>query len=318
MPYFDRHWGWRWLGAALTGISAVVLPLRFLQIVLPEDQRSNTNPQADWLFALGMVIALAATAFWLARGARLARERVEWRMDVLDGREDAPHTGEGSRGRPGAEPIFLVERITRFDRVNGCFWLVMTVVGGIPIVIFVLIAFVSAYITPGHAAFHLFHLSLAMFTFFAATMFFGMLLIGYQARDAISRSPRIVADDMNITWTSRWGRTQQMRWEDARLFEISFRKEPDGRSITRFRRYTLFSRDAAIRWDDRVGNYRTIVPFLDIVERRTGLEPCALDQRSENKVLRWIQDRDRRSWYGQPYTQISRSLPPEHSNMRRN
>ena len=90
MPFYDQHWRLRWLGAVLAGLAAVLFPLRYLQVAAVWDQLHGWDMQPDYIFAACSILVLTVVAFLLARGASRARDRMQWRTDVLSGVIPAP------------------------------------------------------------------------------------------------------------------------------------------------------------------------------------------------------------------------------------
>src|SRR5215472_7491422 len=124
MPFFDRHWQLRRVGAVL---AAVPLSVRYLQVAAIWDAHFGWDLTPDVIFALCSATALAATAILLARSIAPARDRHEYRRAVIEGREWPPKekAEHAPRGEP---PLVVVQRISLFDRGFGCFAALMTIV----------------------------------------------------------------------------------------------------------------------------------------------------------------------------------------------
>lgn len=83
MPFFERHWQLRWLGAGLAAVAAVLLPLCYLQVAVVWDHQHGWDMLPDILFAAAAVAVLLGLAFLLWWSAGRARARMDWRRQQV-------------------------------------------------------------------------------------------------------------------------------------------------------------------------------------------------------------------------------------------
>lgn len=279
MPFFDKHWRLRWVGVVVSASFAVLLPVRYLQVAAVWNRLRGLDMAPDLIFAGSALIVLALGAYLLARSAAPARERLQFRLDVIRGVEPPPKAHLGSHehdvSAPHAGPLIFTKRIGPFDRIfSGTF-----AVGFVASIgfsgLFVMFA-VTILINPDDRSLHSFSSHAFLSLLAAVIMLWGIWLFGKLARDLFARSPTYTADDLGVSWHPRYGSTRTMRWQDARLFEASSYHMPEGNMLLRENRCLLYSQDSVIRIDSEPGFYRQESMLLDAIQRHTGLQPVRL------------------------------------------
>ncbi len=292
MPFFDRHWGLRAWGATLAALAAFIFPVRYLQVAAIWDARRGWDLTPDVIFAVASALAFALAAVLLARSVAPSRKRREFRQAVLDGRETV-RKGKPEHTPPGDPPLIVVQRIRAFDRGFGCFAALLTIVD-VPISI--LLALWTIEVLLGASAAQLGITGGRAFMFFIVDLVMPFALWGFGtwARDVVARSPKYTADAEGLTWRSRWGRARTVRWDDARLLELTTyrRPEPYGSSVER--RFLLYGHDTVIRIDETSGFYRDSLRLVDLIERRTGLDAINLSKPAGIKFARVLARRSGR------------------------
>lgn len=256
MPFFDQHWRLRWLGAGLAGVVAVLLPLRYLQVAAVWDRLRGWSMWPDALFAGCTAVVLLGVAYFLARSARRAQERMRWRMPLLAGVNPTRHRPLQSTlsAHPTARPVTVVQRIDIADRIIGWMFLPLFIVCA-PVTVVVLALAFEVLINPV-AAFHgatgrAFYILLA-----PPAMTLSLWVFGTLASDALVPSPRFEIDQFGITWLRPRGRSVTIRWQDARLLELAAYFRVEGKRIERKARYLLYGlngNNAVIRIDSGRG-----------------------------------------------------------------
>ncbi|HEU5438334.1 MAG TPA: hypothetical protein VFU88_03505 [Ktedonobacterales bacterium] len=279
MPFFDKHWRLRWVGAVVSASFAVFLPIRYLQVAVVWNRLRGLDMTPDLIFAASALVMLAVCAYLLARGAAPARDRLRFRLDVINGVEPPPKARRSTRPvlfrAPRTGRLVVTQRIGPFDHIFSSLFAVMFVASIGFSGLFVLFA-VTILTNPGDQSLHSFS-SHAFLSLLAATlMLWGIWLFGKLARDLFARSPTYTADDLGVSWHPRYGDSRTMRWQDARLLELTFYLAPEGRTIDHRKRYLLYSLDSVIRIDSEPGFYRQESMLLDAIQRHTGLQPVRL------------------------------------------
>lgn len=274
MPFFDHHWRLRaWL-AGFAALAAVLFPVRYLQIAAIWDARWGWDLIPDVIFAVAAALALALAAVLLARSVAPARDRLAFRRAVLEGRETPPK--ERPEPAPvGEPPLVVAQRISVFDRGFGCFAALVAVVSVLTIV-FATVWTVELLLGASAAQLGITGGRAFMFFILELVMPFGLWAFGTWARDVVACSPTYTAGAEGVTRRSRWGRSRTVRWEDARLLELTRYRRPEVYGSSTEPRYLLYGRDTDIWIDAAPGFYRDVLRLVDLIERRTGLEAINL------------------------------------------
>lgn len=104
----------------------------------------------------------------------------------------------------------------------------------------------------------------------------GSVLVMYRTlMDRLYKPIAISATTSGLRWQPFWGRSRFMAWTEMRLLETA--QNYGGGSVPHYHgSFTLYSRDAAIRWnDDSTGRsaYAQLEELLTLIHDRTGLQP---------------------------------------------
>lgn len=281
MPFFDQHWRLRAWTAALAALAAVLFPVRYLQVAAIWDARLGWDLTPDVIFAVLSALALALVAVLLARSVAPSHERAQLRLAYIEGRESVPRE-QPEPAPPGEPPLVVVQRIGVFDRGVGCFAALLV---AIDVLLLFVIALWAVELLLGASAAQLGIRGARAFVIFIAVLFIPIALwaFGTRARDAVARSPKYTADADRLTLRSRWGRSRTVRWDDARLLEITTYRWPAMHGISTRLRYVLYGRGTFIRIDSAPGFYGDCVRLTDLIEQRTGLEVIDLGKPRSSK-----------------------------------
>lgn len=281
MPFFDQYWQIRWLGAGLAAVGAVLLPLRYLQVAAVWDHLQGLDMRPDIVFAGATAVTLLGVAFIVARSARRARARQQWRIELLTaGVHPTRHLvlpGTTPDPRPSKECVITIQRVGRVDRVLG--WMfVPFFLGGILATTFLLPTTVDILINP--AASGLVGDSTPAFAYLLAVplMAAGLWPIGTWASGAWASPPRFELDEFGITQLYSSGECLTIRWQDARLLEKAAYRRPEGRVSARVVYYLLYGDDTVMRIDPKRTYSSEVRHLLALIQEHTGLVPCQFDQ----------------------------------------
>jgi hypothetical protein len=283
MPFFDRNWQLRRVGAGLVAVTAVLLPLRYLQVAAVWDHQRGWDMLPDIVFAISAVIVLLGIAILLWWSAGRARARMEWRMEQLTaGIHPVRHTASRHRvaapTAPG-EDITIVQRVGIGDRLLGWMFVPIFIVTVLvtPVVLAVGVqVLANPAVSSGSGYTGRAFASLLGVPFFAV----GLWLFGTFASDAWATSPHFELDQFGITQRRRRGRSMTIHWPEARLLEAVTYFQPEGRSIKRRVSYLLYGDDRVMRIKLRhsYASRRGERQLLESIEQHTGLVPRALFQ----------------------------------------
>jgi hypothetical protein len=290
MPLFDTHWRLRWLGAGLAAVTAVLLPLRYLQAAAIYDHLHGWNMRPDIVFAIVSGSTLLGVTFLLARSTRRARARLQWRVERLNAgvHPTRRRASAGMVSDPAVpqESVITVQRIGIADRVLGWMFvplfIVSVLVGG-----FFLAFGVEFIINPTAQAFVGATTPAFAYLLIAPLMAVGLWAEGTVASDAWASPPRFELDEFGITCIPRGSERLTIRWQDARFLEAVVRYRPQGRSIAREVYYLLYGNGTVMCLDPKRSYSREAMQLLALIKKHTGLVPRQFDQpRRRQRVVR--------------------------------
>lgn len=279
MPFFDRFWWLRAIGALLVGAAeawvlwAIITSVTDLRVVFTQSALPVTI----------IVLVLAGTALTLAVGAARGRDRTARRRAAIGGNQDAvPRShikiASDSAADLGTAPLIVTWPLGRLDHPLIARIRVWAGVVGI-ILGTTLTAFVF---TPW------FYIWFDTLAYKALIVLFAVLapFAGTLRRTLVQTygSPRrLTLNAEGILWEPILGLQQFIRWHDARLLEVSSYKARAGWTGGEMagRRYTLYTPDLAIWWNDFGWRYRApagdLAVLLAAISSRTGLVPRTFD-----------------------------------------
>jgi hypothetical protein len=290
MPYFDRHWQLRWLGAGLAAVAAVLLPLRYLQVATSYDHLHGWDMRPDIAFAVVSCPTLLGVALLLARSARRARARLQWRLEMAHA---SVHPSQ-RRASPSmvSDPtapknsVITVQRVGILDRVVGWMMAPIFLASGL-VTVLVFALGVQFLINPTAQAFARASTPAFVYLLFVPVMAFAVWLEGTVASDAWASPPRFELDELGISRIPRGSERLTIRWQDARFLEAVMRYRPEGRSISRQDYYLLYGSDSVMRIDPKRSYSREAPQLLALIKEHTGLVPHQFDQPSGRlRILR--------------------------------
>lgn len=268
MPFFDQHWRLRAWGAALAALAAVLLPVRYLQVAAIWDAHRGWDLTPDVIFAVLSALILALAAELLARSVGPARRRQEFRRAIIEGRETPPRE-QPEPAAHGEPPLVVVLRIDIPDRMLG--GMSVLLLPGVVLASIVVVPWMVELLLGASAAQLGFTGGRAfLIVIVALFMPFAFWLFGTWVSNIAARSPRYTADASGLAWRSRWGRTRTVRWDDARLLELTTHRRPEAFSVP-VPRFLLYGHGIIIRIDVEPGFYRDTSRLIDLIQRRTGL-----------------------------------------------
>jgi hypothetical protein len=235
MPFYDRHWWLRLVG----GVFAVLFGLLVLaRLVLPTLVYARVMYDTWVAITLGMGQILVAMLLALSTGP--ARDRMRRRVRALGGDLDAmpparlPRIeGDGRVGRvrrplprpprqPDWEPLARLAvywRAPWFDRVYSGF-LVLIALIGLVISISVLAPFARFLLTGEPRSVldvSITAIALLLVLFLPVSLY----LLYWAVPALVGRRPGVEVTPEGISTRQLWGRQRTVRWDEARLLEIS-------------------------------------------------------------------------------------------------
>ncbi len=280
MPFFDRFWWLRAIGALLAGAAeAWVLWTIFASVT---DLRVVSTQSA--LPVAVIVLVLAGTTLALAVGAARGRDRTARRWAAIDGNQDAvprSHIKIASDAAPdlATTPLIVSWPLGRLDHpliVRIRVWAgIVGIALGTTLIAFIFTPWFDAWLNT--LAFRILVVVLLMvLSPFAGTW-----------RRTLAQtygSPRrMTLNAEGILWEPILGLQQFIRWHDARLLEVSSYKTRAGWTGLEMEkcRYTLYTPGLAVWWNDFGRRYRApsadLAVLLATVTARTGLVPRTFD-----------------------------------------
>jgi Flp pilus assembly protein TadB len=311
MPFFDRFWWLRLLGAV--GLPILVAAIATdTALNYPWDQLVNSDfgSEEQWvLCAYGIfMILMLAQAVSLARSAQPARDRYRGRLAALAGDQDAiPRATtiavDASRApdlRTGQ--LELLRRTTRAGRrANVALFVFVCLLFGSFIVLGIIVV-VLVLGTPSAKLFPADPLSLAesiglllLLVAFCFVMPIALIVwFGYDLAGDMRGRPRgVVADDTGLTYYPQAGRSRRVHWGEMQLIEVSLSSSLS----TPYCEYKLFARVTTVEWTDyNRSNWETTTgltrpvfeerhqALLDLIAARTGLLPRTFEKKLQRGV----------------------------------
>lgn len=256
MPFFDRYWWLRLLGAMLLVMFAA---LSFVRLIVPEIVSSHQLIQVVVAVVVvgGLLVALPlAGAGLLARSAAPARERMDLRLRALAGEQEViprAHLDSLTRGSSGAPPsardkggkISVRWHTDLADRIFSVFFILVGVVGAL-IAVAILAAFATFLVT-GHEA-GIVQPGLLMLILLALLLVEALYFLYWSVPALLGERPGVEATREGVTATSLWGWQQTVRWEDARLLEV--RTLPRWGPSKATREFRLYGSQSVACWRD--------------------------------------------------------------------
>ncbi len=312
VPLFDRFWWLRRLAAIAAAIFGLLV---FLRLVAPGNaQPSALASTSDLWLALALSVAplIIAVPLWVSAGP--ARNRKLRRERALTGDPDAMprarlpriesggQVGRVRRPQPRpprrlpwapAERLAVHWRAGRFDRIYAGF-LTLSMLVGLLASLAILGPFVRFLVT-GDPRSEL-GLPLAAIVL-GIVLLLGSLYFLYWAIPALlGRRPGVEVTPDGISTRQLWGRRQAVRWEDARLLEVTAPRRFGLKAP--HRTFRLYSARSVAVWRDELrplADYRLeffepdrpyhfqlrerMDALLDHVAKRTGLVPRTFSPR---------------------------------------
>lgn len=259
----NRAWQVRAGVAILAGLGVIVAPVWYLRAALPDDAFFRTATYPDIIFAVLLACMLAITTVWQGLAARREREYARLRAAAIAGESTALPRASLTYDwyKPPAQqgvPLVVVWHADLFNRLLfGPFALLLFGLG-FPLFVLLLMSVIVdltigdhqhmaqfyTHASPGSGSELPIMLGVAIFM-----IPFAFVAARYGWRLMFQRIT-IEANDEGLRWSGRWGRERLIRWQDARLYEVSQFHRFDLGSHTRktINRYCLYSAGAAITW----------------------------------------------------------------------
>jgi hypothetical protein len=300
MPFFDRFWWLRPLGALLAAVFGLLVLAR---LAVPDIAAGRLS--SDTWIALALGVGFLAVAVLLAMSIAPARDRTERRERTLAGDPNAmprahpPHVEPSSRVSRVRRPLprpprVLPGRLAVFWRAG---WFERLYAGFIVFVGLVCLAASGVVLVP-FARFLLtgeprsvLRVTLAAFALLIVAFCpFSLYLLYWAVPALLGRRPGVEVTRDGIATRQLWGRQQTVRWDEARLLEISAPRRfglmaphrtfrlYGSRSVAVWRdelrpfsdyRLDLFEPDRPYRFQVR----ERMDALLDLVMKRSGLAP---------------------------------------------
>ncbi|MGZ3664935.1 MAG: hypothetical protein ACXVDA_10680 [Ktedonobacterales bacterium] len=309
MPLLDRHWWLRVLfacGASTVAVAYVVWCVR-TALSIPPDSPLDPSPGVI-IFVIVIPLNLFLTARYTIRIAQPSRGRARFagirgNPEVLPASLIVPHPERASN--VSAEPLVIAWRPFTFRRIETAPLWAILILGLLLLLLITFFASVGEAMTSYHTFPEIFlhtMLSALLITLLCiafllaacgvAAIFSGVWSIGI-ATPIIAFFGRpfdVAADSEGITAHDLWGRTHHVRWDDARLLEVSIVPPVLGQ----YRVFTLYGCDSYVRWRDDTGSgvkartrldgitreegSRRLGLLLDVIAAQTGLSPHTLER----------------------------------------
>lgn len=274
----------------LAALGAGALPLWYLAAVLPLDRHFGYPLHGDEIFAWGLAVALMACAPLLALGAVRARDRARRRRAALAGDATAVPRSQLILSPPetrdtGYEPLVVSWGTDWFERfleapfalLGGLLMLLVGAVVALEIVREVATGdahdLSQLYTRPPFPSVPPIP---SMLGFMVIPLVLGWIMLRWSIQ-ALFGQYSLTASDEGLLWRSARDRSRLIRWEDARLLEVSSFKRPafNFRGTT-YWRYRLYSPEAVISWDNDVHGREMRARYhqlFDAINARTHLRP---------------------------------------------
>jgi len=315
VPFFDRFW---WVRRIVALVAAIFCLLAFLRLVAPSIAPPVTlaalaSPSDLWLaLALSVVTLISAVPLWVSAGP--ARDRRLRRERALVGDPDAmprarlpriENNGQVHRVRrplprpprrlpwAPAERLAVYWRAGWFDRIYAGF-LALVALGGLIAALAVLVPFVRFLITGEPRG--VLDLALGAIALCIVLLPVALYLLYWAIPALLGRRPGVEVTPDGISARQLWGGRQAMRWEDARLLEVTAPRRIGLKAP--HRTFRLYGTRSVAVWRDELrplADYRLELfepdrPYqfqlrermdalLDHVLKRTGLVPRTFSPR---------------------------------------
>lgn len=280
MPFLDRFAWLRGLSSLACIVLALLLPSWYLAVVLPLDLLQKQPVLGDVLLLAAFSCTFLGIAVFLAvqavRGHRRRRERI-FVLDHFTPSYAALATVLPDDARDDSDILLTI--VWRTKGAGTLRRMLDYVTVSIGFGILALLALASLEL----AFAQLTSVTLArkgdLWPAIVATALFvpGSVLVMYGIlMDRLYKPIAISATASGLRCQPFWGRSRFMPWAEMRLLETAtYRVYRD--SMWRYpKRYTLYSRDAAIRWNDNLtgrGAHAHLEQLLALIHDRTGLQP---------------------------------------------
>lgn len=288
MPFLNRYW-WLRIPHAVALVGLALASVAFLLLTL-------SQAPDDWLSVLawlGLIsLALVSVALWTVVRLWAARDKTLRRKVAIAGDQEAiPLAGSiGMRAdaTQAVSSLSMTFPLTLWDRPALA---LLRVFASLPLfgVIGVLLV--------------VFRLEDGMNWPWQFWAFIALLIIATSGRwmntvaRAIERTyhmPRsLVADTVGIRWQPIVGCERMMRWDEMRLLEVAgFDPALVGSDLhAKRRRYTLYTRNAAIWWSEPGGLFAApqghYAQLLALINARTALEPRTFNDELRTPDVRY-------------------------------
>lgn len=235
MPFWDRFWWLRLVGAALGGLFGLLVLLRLVVPAL-----LVARPSADTWIALALGVGLLALSALSASRATPARERKERRERALAGdleampRARAPRSEVAGRvgrvrrplprppRRPDSELLARLAVYWRshwFDRLYAGFLIVISLIC-LAVSLAILVPFAGFLVTGEPRS--MLAISIAAIALLLGLFLpFSLYLLYWAIPSVLGRRPGVQVTHDGIATRQLWGRERTVRWDEARLLEIT-------------------------------------------------------------------------------------------------
>jgi hypothetical protein len=251
MPFFDRFWGLRLVGAAaLSAIAAWMIFSLTPESYRLEEELNEPHNLGYVGYGIGALCLLLAVG--LGFSAYYAQRRKWMRGRALKGEAElmllAKVTPDPAKAPDLTTPLEVMWRVTRKWRRTARWFVVFAVFIMIvyrAVEIFLALnpspdsydsAFISWPVVITNQQFSTYFLPILQM---APTA----LIIVFLLPAALARPTGVVLNADGILWRTEWGRRRFVRWEDTRLFEAGVRRLSD-------RRYIVYGKRSYVRIED--------------------------------------------------------------------
>lgn len=279
MPFFDRFW---WLRSFWVAALAVALLWLFWLGIEDLQQPGGLDGGTVPLY-LALCTGIGGLLGWAWGQMIKARRRVRARTAAIAGDQDAVPLARYAVEASAAPDLTAAALVVAYppSRWRTPRWIrlrIITGILGIPCVVGIFVLTLSPWhpvLNAGIAA--LFGL-VTVVGVPSLSELRGLFVLAYRS------GRRLTASLEGIEWAPVLGRTRAMRWDEARLLEVSRYADGTTRTGSRVerRRYTLYGATTTLWWNDLGAVYDKPsgdgARLLALVRARTGLVPRTFDQ----------------------------------------
>lgn len=294
MPFFDRFWELRLVGAAALSYFAGLAILSWAPESYQFEEEFHRTNDSYLMFAVGglfllFAIGIGISAYYAQRRKWMRRRTLKGTADLMPLAKATPDPAKAPDVT--VAPLEVMWRVTRKWRRSARWFVAFA---GFIMLVYLIVVIFSA-LNPSPDPYNSAFISWPVVitnsqfsTYFLPVlqMSYPALIIGFLLPAALARPTGVILNADVVVWRTEWGRRRFMRWEDARLFEAGVRRLSDQRYILygsrSYVRIEDFTSIVAMRGANRQQIYepdgisqdemtRRLSEALNVIAARTGL-----------------------------------------------